>query len=314
MIEILAITFPIYAALVLGYLVVWKGWFNAGDMRVLGRYVLNIALPALIFSAVAARSPVQVFQPGYVLIYALGGLATVAISYGLFSLRGTDPKRRALGVMGSTCPNNAFVGYPIMLLAFPDQAGIILALNLLVENLLLVPVCLILVELAGNRADQPIWARLRRILLDLARMPMLIGLALGLVVSLIGLPLPGPFMRFIDMLALSAGAVSLLVIGGSLVGLPLHGNRSLAAQISASKLLLHPALVALAAAILLGLGLIPLTPELHSAVILSAAMPMFGIYTVLAQRQGLEGAASLAMLTGTSCAFVTLTALLWLLT
>ncbi|WP_122074557.1 AEC family transporter [Pseudophaeobacter sp. EL27] len=313
MIEILAITFPIYAALVLGYLVVWKGWFSAGDMRVLGRYVLNIALPALIFSAVAARSPVQVFQPGYVLIYALGGLATVAISYGLFSLRGTDPKRRALGVMGSTCPNNAFVGYPIMLLAFPDQAGIILALNLLVENLLLVPVCLILVELAANSADQPIWARLRRILLDLAKMPMLIGLALGLVVSLIGLPLPGPFMRFIDMLALSAGAVSLLVIGGSLVGLPLHGNRSLAAQISASKLLLHPALVALAASILLGLGLITLTPELHSAVILSAAMPMFGIYTVLAQRQGLEGAASLAMLTGTSCAFVTLTALLWLL-
>jgi predicted permease len=314
MIQILAITFPIYAALALGYLVVWKGWFSAGDMRVLGRYVLNIALPALIFSAVAARSPVQVFQPGYVLAYALGGLGTIALSYTLFSLRGTDPKRRALGVMGSTCPNNAFVGYPIMLLAFPDQAGIILALNLLVENLLLVPLCLVLVELAGNGADQSIWARLRRILLDLARMPMLIGLALGLLVSLIGLPLPGPAMRFIDMLAVSAGAVSLLVIGGSLVGLPLHGNRSLAAQISASKLLLHPALVALAAALLLALGVITLTPELHSAVILSAAMPMFGIYTVLAQRQGLEGAASLAMLTGTSLAFVTLTALLWLLT
>ena len=56
-----------------------------------------------------------------------------------------------------------------------------------------------------------------------------------------------------------------------------------------------------------------LPEELHSAVILSAAMPMFWIYTVLAQRQGLEGAASLAMLTATSLAFVTLTALLWLL-
>lgn len=314
MIDILAITFPIYAALALGYLVVWKGWFSPDDMRVLGRYVLNIALPALIFAAVAARSPVQVFQPGYVVVYALGGLATVALSYLLFTLRRTDPKRRALGVMGSTCPNNAFVGYPIMLLAFPDQAGIVLALNLLVENLLLVPVCLILVELAGNGVDQPLLPRLRRILLDLAKMPMLIGLALGMVVSLVGLPLPGPFMRFIDMLAVSAGAVSLLVIGGALVGLPLHGNRSLAAQIAASKLLLHPALVALMAAALLAMGLITLPPALHSAVILSAAMPMFGIYTVLAQRQGLEGAASLAMLAGTSCAFVTLTVLLWVLT
>jgi hypothetical protein len=71
--------------------------------------------------------------------------------------------------------------------------------------------------------------------------------------------------------------------------------------------------VAGVAAVLLGAGLVTLTPELHSAVILSAAMPMFGIYTVLAQRQGLEGAASLAMLTATSLAFVTLTVLLWLL-
>ena len=314
MIAILAITFPIYAALALGYLVVWKGWFSAEEMRVFGRYVLNIALPALIFSAVASRSPAQVFQPGYVSVYALGGLATVALAYLLFTLRGVDPQRRALGVMGSTCPNNGFIGYPIMLLAFPDLAGVILALNLLVENLILIPLCLLLVELASGSPGHPILPRLGRILLGLAKMPMLIALALGMLVSLIGVPLPGPMVRFVDMLAVSAGAISLLVIGGSLVGLPLHGNRSLAAQISASKLLLHPALVALSATVLLASGLITLTPELHSAAILSAAMPMFGIYTVLAQRQGLEGAASLAMLTATSLAFVTLTALLWGLT
>lgn len=314
MIAILAITFPIYAAMALGYLVVWKGWFSSDDMRSFGRYVLNIALPALIFSAVAARSPAQVFQPGYVAAYAIGGLATAALAYLLFTWRGTDPQRRALGVMGSTCPNNGFIGYPIMLLAFPDLAGVILALNLLVENLILIPLCLLLVELAGGRPGQPVLPRLGRILRDLAKMPMLIGLALGMLVSILGLPLPGPFLRFVDMLAASAGAVSLLVIGGSLVGLPLHGNRSLAAQISATKLLLHPALVALAAAVLLATGIISLSPALHSALILSAAMPMFGIYTVLAQRQGLEGAASLAMLMATSCAFVSLTALLWLLT
>jgi malonate transporter len=314
MIAILGITFPIYAAMALGYFVVWKSWFSAADMRVLGRYVLNIALPAPIFSALASRSPAQVFQLGYVSAYALGGLVTVLMAYLFFTLRGTDPQRRALGVMGSTCPNNGFIGYPVMLLAFPDLAGVILALNLLVENLILIPICLLLVELAGRGPDLPLLPRLGRILLDLAKMPMLIGLALGILVSLTGLSLPGPFLRFIDMLAASAGAVSLLVIGGSLVGLPLHGNRSLAAQISATKLLLHPALVALAAAGLIAFGLISLSPALHSALILSAAMPMFGIYTVLAQRQGLEGAASLAMLTATSYAFISLTLLLWVLT
>lgn len=313
MIQVLAITFPIYAAIALGYAIVWKGWFDAAEMRSFGRYVLNIALPALIFSAVAARDPAEVFQPGYVTVYALGGLATVAVTFGLFALRGVDPQRRALGVMGSTCPNNGFVGYPIMLLAFPDLAGVILALNLLVENLVLIPLCLLLMELANSERDQPLWPKLRVILRNMARMPMLIALALGLVVSVSGLGLPGPLLRFVDMLAASAGAVSLIVIGGALVGLPMHGNKGLAAQIAAQKLLLHPAFVAFAAAVLIGVGLVSLSPELHTAVILSAAMPMFGIYTVLAQRQGLEGAASLAMLAATSLAFVTLTVLLWLL-
>ncbi|MCD9147236.1 AEC family transporter [Pseudophaeobacter flagellatus] len=313
MTAILAITFPIYAALALGYGVVWKGWFNAADMRSFGRYVLNIALPAMIFSALASRSPAEVFQPGYAAIYTLGGLITITLSYLLLTLRGTDPKRRALGVMGSTCPNNGFIGYPIMLLAFPDQAGLVLALNLTVENLVLIPICLLLVELADAPPGQRLLPRLGRILGDLAKMPMIIGLALGLLVSLSGVPLPGPLLKFVEMLAATAGALALLVIGGSLVGLPLHGNRALAAQISASKLLLHPALTALVAAVLMTTGIVTLSPALHSAVILSAAMPMFGIYTVLAQRQGLEGAASLAMLTATSGAFVTLTLLLWIL-
>jgi len=314
MIAILAITFPIFAAMALGYGVVWKNWFSAQDMRCFGRYVLNIALPALIFSAVAARSPAEVFQPGYVTAYALGGLATIAAAFLLFTWRGTDPQRRALGVMGSTCPNNGFIGYPIMLLAFPDLAGVILALNLLVENLILIPICLLLVELAGTGSGQPVLPRLGRILLNLAKMPMLIGLALGLLISISGLALPEPFLRFVEMLAMSAGAVSLLVIGGSLVGLPMHGNRALAAQISATKLLLHPALVAIAAFALINTGLVTLEPALYSALILSAAMPMFGIYTVLAQRQGLEGAASLAMLIATTGSFVSLTLLMWVLT
>ncbi len=311
--QILAITFPIYAAMALGFLVVKKGWFAPAEMRTLGKYVLNIALPALIFSAVASRSPQEVFQPGYISIYALGGLATIAIAYLLFTWRGIDPQRRALGVMGSSCPNNGFIGYPIMLLAFPDLAGVILALNLLVENLVLIPICLLLVELASAGKSQPFLPRLGRILLNLAKMPMLIGLALGVLVSLSGLALPAPFLRFVDLLASSAVAVSLVVIGGSLVGLPLHGNRSLALQISATKLLLQPTLVAVTAVALIGLGLVTLDPALHSAMILSAAMPMFAIYTVLAQRQGLEGAASLALLFATTGSFVTLSGLLWIL-
>ncbi|SEO08291.1 hypothetical protein SAMN04490248_101283 [Salinihabitans flavidus] len=314
MTAILGITFPIYALIALGYVIVHKGVFEASDMRTLGRYVLNLALPALLFTAVAKRDVAEVFQPDYMLVYALGGLLTAALAWGVLTLQRTDPARRALGVMGSICPNNAFVGYPIMLLAFPDLAGMILALNFLVENILLVPLSLLLMELAAGGGGRGPLRTLGGILLGLVKMPMIIGLLAGLAASLVGLTIPGPVDRVLSMLATSAAALSLIVIGGSLVGLPLSGNRGLAAQIVALKLIAQPALVGAVLLALTAVGAVSLTPDLRVAVVLSAAMPMFGIYTVLAQRHGLAGAASLAMLGATTAAFVTLNALLYLLT
>lgn len=311
--DILAITFPIYAAIALGYLSVRKGFFSASDMRLFGRYVLDIALPALLFNAVATRDFASVFHPGYMLVFLAGGLATIALAFAFFTLTGTDPKRRAVAVMGSACPNSGFIGYPVMLLTFPDLAGVILALNMLVENVVLIPICLILMDMAQGGAPMALHRRVGSILWGVLKRPMVIGLLLGLAVSLLRLPLPAPAERLFTMLAASASALSLIVIGGSLVGIEMKGNRLRALQTAAGKLLLHPALVALAALALPALGLATLPPDLHAAVILSAAMPMFGIYPVLAQQLGLEGPASIAMITATTLAFFTLSGLLlWL--
>jgi len=146
--QILTITLPIYATILLGYLIVAKGWFSASDMRTLGRYVLNIALPALLFNAVASRDIAEVFHFGYMLVFLSGGLATIVLAGVWFHATDPDKARRAVAIMGSTCPNSGFVGYPVMLLAFPDIAGLVLALNMLVENLVLIPICLVWVEMA----------------------------------------------------------------------------------------------------------------------------------------------------------------------
>jgi malonate transporter len=116
------------------------------------------------------------------------------------------------------------------------------------------------------------------------------------------------------MLAASAAALSLVVVGGSLVGLKLIGNRARALQVAFGKLFVHPAMMILAAISVPLLGFEMLSPDMYAAAILSAAMPMFGIYTVLAQELGLEGPASIAMLAATSLSFVTLTGFLFWLT
>jgi predicted permease len=314
MIAVLGITLPLFAAVLLGYLCVRGGLFKPTDMRLFGSFVLNVALPALLFLAVATRDARDVFNITYMAVFATGALLTIAASFIILTLLKTSPSRRAVAVMGTSCPNSGFIGYPLMLLAFPDSAGQILALNMLVENFLIIPLCLVLFELSKERNGKGIARLIGQITLNVLRRPMVIALLLGLAVSLLRVPLPDPIMRTTSLFAASASALALFTIGGALVGLPFKGHRALAALTAAGKLLLHPALAALALAAAMALGLPPLSRELAAAVILSAAIPMFSIYALFAAELGHEGMASIAQVLATGASFLTLSGLmLWLL-
>ena len=314
MIAVLGITLPLFAAVLLGYLCVRGGLFKPTDMRLFGSFVLNVALPALLFLAVATRDARDVFNITYMAVFATGALLTIAASFIILTLLKTTPSRRAVAVMGTSCANSGFVGYPLMLLAFPDSAGQILALNMLVENFLIIPLCLVLFELSKERNGTVIVRLIGQIALNVLRRPIVIALLLGLAVSLLRVPLPEPILRTTSLFAASASALALFTIGGALVGLPFKGHRALAALTAAGKLLLHPALAALALAAAMALGLPPLSRELAAAVILSAAIPMFSIYALFAAELGHEGMASIAQVLATGASFLTLSALmLWLL-
>ena len=312
MFTVLGITFPIFAMVVIGYALVARGLFKPEDMKTFGTYAMNIALPALIFHAVASRPVSEVFNLAYMGIYLAGALITIALGFVWFSAT-QDPARRGVAVMGTSCPNSGFVGYPLMLVLFPDQAGLILAFNMLVENVVIIPTALVIMELAKPKGQSHPLRQVAQVLLGVVKRPLVIGIALGLVVSITGITLPGPVERLVGLVSSSAAALALLVIGGSLVGLPLRGNRALAAQIVTGKLLVMPAASAL---VMLALGTIgiSLPHDLAVAVILSAAVPMFAVYSVFAQEVGHAGLASLAQVFATALSFVTLNALLLLLT
>ncbi len=312
MLSVLGITFPIFAAIAIGYVAVWKGPFRPDDMRVLGKYVLNVALPALLFNAVATRDVSSVLQPNYIAVMAAATVSIIGLTYLGLRLSGIGPARRAIAALGTAAPNSAYVGYPVLLLALPDVAETVLALNLLVEGFIMLPLVMALMDLSRAESSRGFMRAVAHSLVETVKRPFMIGLILGLVVSLTGLPLPEPFLRLTSLLAASASALALVVIGGTLFGLPLRGDVGLAGVIAAGKLLLHPVLVVAAIAVFAGFGVV-LSPEMRVAAILSAAMPMLSIYPVLAQPYGHEGIASLSLLLATSAAFVTLTLLLSIL-
>ena len=87
MLDILAITGPIYIAIALGYGLTRAGLFSRADMRVLGQFVIHVALPALLFNALSQRRIHEIFNGPYLLVYALGSLLTLALGW-LWARRG----------------------------------------------------------------------------------------------------------------------------------------------------------------------------------------------------------------------------------
>lgn len=311
MLDILAITGPIYLTIALGYGLTRRGLFARADMRVLGQFVINLALPALLFNALAQRKLEDILNGRYLLVYALGSL--VAMGVGLLWARRVARQDRTTAVfwaMGMSCPNSGFVGYPIALLVVGPVAGVMLGLNMLVENLLLIPLLLALAESSSGSGGR--WhAVLRQSLLNLARNPMVLGLLAGLAVSALEWQMPAPLARTVTLFSQASAALSLFVIGGSLAGLQIAGLRRPVAQIAVGKLLLHPAAMLAVLLALEAAGMVPMDPRLRVGVVLTAASPMFGIFPILAQKHGHDGLAAAALLGTTVGSFFTISALLW---
>lgn len=309
MLDILAITGPIYFCIAVGFVVTRWGLFAKAEMRVLGKFVINLALPALLFNAISQRPLREVMHTDYLMAYALGSCTMLLAGYAWARyVQRSATSYRAYFAMGMSCSNSGYVGYPVALLALGPVSGVALALNMVVENLLVLPLLILLAD-ADRKSEGHALKVLAQTLLRLLRNPMILAIVLGFAYSLSGWQLPGPVARTINVFAQASSALALCVIGGTLVGLQIKGMRRQVSKITFGKLILHPLAVLVAAT-----WVVPIAdPQLRMAAVVFAAMPMLGIFPIMAQRHGHEDTAAAALLITTIASFFTLSGLLWLL-
>jgi predicted permease len=308
MLDILGITVPIYLTIALGFASTRMGLFAKADMQVFGRFTLQLALPALLFNALSQRSVAEILNLNYLLAYALGALVMMVL--GLWWARqvlGQSLSYSSMMAMGMSCPNSGFVGYPIILLSFGPVAGVALALNMVVENFLLLPLLLAIADAQGRPGQ---WKSvLLQTVKNVSKNPMIWGVVAGFAFSMSGLEMPAPVGRTIDLFAQSSAVLALFVIGGSLVGLQARGLQATVLPIALGKLVLSPMVMWTVL-----MWWVPIDdPALRAAALLTGAMPMLGIYTILNQRHGHGTVSAAALLVTTVLSFFTLSALLWLL-
>lgn len=308
LLDVLAITTPIFLLVALGYLAVASHLVSREHIRGLGRFVINFALPALIVRALVQEPLTEVFNAHYLLAYGLGSLLTFMAGFWRVRFIKRRPlDHAALQAMGMATSNSGFIGYPIAMMVAGPAAGVALALCMLIENLLMIPLALALAE-AGSRNNGSVIKTISTTAARLVRNPVIIAITSGALLSFVELSLPAPLFKAIDMLADASAPVALFVLGGTLCGLKIGSLYRDAGRITLAKLILHPLLV------LLFFQLFPVDNEaLMVAALVIAASPMLSVYPIFGVRFSLDGLCAAALLAATVASFFTISAALWLL-
>jgi predicted permease len=306
--DVLAITGPIFLLIAAGYFAFSRRILDPSQSRILGAFVLNFALPALIVRALVGRRPAEIVNARYLLAYGLASLAVYAAVFLIArAARGRSQTESAMQALGATASNSGFIGYPVAALVLGPTAGVALSLNMMFENIVLIPLALALAE-SGRGKAVGLAANIRATAARLSRNPLILAILLGTTLAALGLSLPGPIARAIDMLANASAAVALFAIGGALVGISARGLAGDVLLVVVGKLVAHP--LAVFVALLFAPGL---DPALRKAALIFSSVSMIAVFPLFAQTYGQERMAAAALLTATATSFLTISALLYFL-
>ncbi len=306
--DFLTLILPIFLLIGIGLLAVRTGVALAIHIEGMASFVLNFALPALMFNALLHQDVHHSVGIRFFLAYGLGSLVSfiaIVTVWRLVSRRSLA--HSAIAGLGAACSNTGFIGFPVASLVFGAAALGALAPIMLVENLLIIPLGLALAEL-GMGGKGSVWRSLAVAGRRLALMPLIWAIVLGGALAYFGVGLPAGVATAVEMLAKASAPCALFVVGGVVAGLAPGSVAADIGWIVVGKLILHP--LAVTATFLL-VGGVP--QELFAVGVLIASVPMLTVYPIFGRRFGMDGLCAAALMATTIAGMLTLAIVLAIL-
>ncbi|WP_285731709.1 AEC family transporter [Nocardiopsis sp. ATB16-24] len=228
---LLSTMIPLFVIVLIGYLASYSEHFRGNAQKAVNDFVFYIALPALLFSAVAGSDLSEGISWSFIAanltILVLGSVLGLLLGAFLFRY----PMPRALTTsMLSGYGNVAYLGVPLLVTAVGAQAALPVALGQLLHNMffmVLYPLCATLAvqrrrvmetvpsprQEATAPPPAPAESTGRAIFRSVVLNPVSLSVVLGLLFALVGWRLPGPAADTIDMLAGAAAPGALFAVG-----------------------------------------------------------------------------------------------------
>lgn len=307
MYDVLNLTIPFFGVIALGAFSRAIGFFDADMGLKLARFAFYFILPPFLFLSIIAAPIEDLFNLQFLIRYEIATMAMllltgIASAY-FFGFKGVQ---RGLYGLNAAYPNVGYIGVPLCIMAFGNEAILPLAMILSVDTIVLL-VCTAVFVSSGK--EGALLKSLIHTAKQLFKNPLILSAIFGIAWAYSGLPVPQLAERFMTMLAGGAAPAALFALGITLYGSDLKKAYVEITLVTILKLFIHPLLVA---ALFIG------TPGMDKiwvqTAILSAALPIAAnVFAMSQYYQTYSERTAGAIMLSTILASITTPAVLYLL-
>lgn len=284
MLSTLVVVLPIFALIFAGWFTRRIGVLGPHATTELNRFVVYLALPALLFDIVAHARWADVWQPGFIAAFGLSGALIFGVTVAFRLRRPRHLADAAIDGLNAGYANTGFIGFPLALVALGRQAMAPTLIATIITVCAIFAVAIVLIEIGLQTEQQPV-RLVTKVGRSLLRNPLLVAPALGVLVRLAGLDVPAPVESFLKLLGGAASPCALVALGLFLAkerDATGHDIGSTAILVGL-KLVLQPVVAWVLARDVFGLS-----PLLTHAAVLLAALPTGTGPFMLAELYGRE--------------------------
>ncbi|KQI72845.1 malonate transporter [Loktanella sp. 5RATIMAR09] len=240
MAALIDVILPVFLVIGFGYVAVWKGYFSDSSVEGLMKFTQGFAIPCLLFRAISTLDLQQNFDLALLASFYAGAFAGFVT--GLLGARyifGRDWEDSV--VIGFCClfSNSLLLGLPITERAYGAGALEANYAIIAIHSPFCYMVGITAMEIARNRGGS-VAALPGKVLKAMFNNALIIGISLGFVVNLSGIPLPSVLTDAIDLMIRAALPAALFGLGGVLYRYRPEGDMRTILFVVAVSLVLHP--------------------------------------------------------------------------
>ena len=238
---VLFITIPFFSIIFLGTFFRAINVFSEEASKIITKFAFFVTLPPYVFLNIVKSSNTNIFQWDFIIRFEIVTILIITFSF-LFSKFVFKYKNReaSLFSLNSSYPNYGFLGIPLCILAFGENAAIPISMILFADTIVLLT---FITFFASNSKEKKIYKKLFFILMNMIKNPLLVAVLIGFIFVIFNIPIYSLIYKVLNILSVAAPPTLLFALGIMLWNKININFVRLIAIITIFRLIMHPLLV-----------------------------------------------------------------------